>query len=166
MKKISLILILIFSAVFTFGSTGFALSDGLAALSDGILIIGYRGVTSPRDTGFYYGSDVTLGLPVTVIYSDFTGTYYGFSADDLFLSIKVPLGYRWEGAGRSMGFYLGGSPVMQMVVDWDSGAVYGIGAVAELGWQTIRTEGVGFHFGFQLGLSPIVFSPGNGSLVG
>jgi hypothetical protein len=150
-----------------FGSTGFAISDGIDAISEGIVIAGFRNVVSPKDTGFYYGSDLSLGIPLTLYYFD---DLYGFATmateDDLFMGLKVPLGYRWPGTGRSMGFYLGAGPALQMIVDWDSAAVYGIGGFAELGWQTNKTSNVGFHFGFQLGLSPIVFSPGYGSLSG
>ena len=141
-----------------FGSTGFAVSDGINTLSKGIFVAGFRSMVNPKDTGFYYGSDLSLGIPLTLYYYD---NLYGYTTmateDDLFMGLKIPLGYRWPGTGGSMGFYLGGGPALQMIVDWDTAAVYGIGAFAELGWQTNKTSNVGFHFGFQLGLSPIVF---------
>ncbi len=150
-----------------FGSAGFAVSDGFTIVSEGILIAGFRSIVSPRDTGFYLGSDLSLGIPITVYYFD---SYYGYisasSQDDLFMSLKIPLGYRWPGENRSMGFYLGGGPAFQMIADWETAVIYAVGAFAEIGWQTNKTSNVGFHFGFQLGLSPLLFSPGYGTLSG
>jgi len=147
-----------------FGSAGFAVSDGFTVISEGILIAGLRSTASPGDTGFYFGSDLSLGIPLTVYYFD---SYYGFtsmpSQDDLFMSLKIPLGYRWPGQNRSMGFYLGGGPAFHMIADWETAVIYAVGAFAEIGWQTNKTSNVGFHFGFQLGLSPLLFSPGYGT---
>ena len=92
-----------------FGSTGFTVSDGINILSEGIFVVGFRSMVSPKDTGFYYGSDLSLGIPFTLYYFDYN---YGFTTmfieDDLFMGLKIPLGYRWPGTGGSMGFYLGG----------------------------------------------------------
>ena len=151
----------------TFSSSGFAASDGIITIADGILGAGFRSITCPQDTGFYWGSDLTLGIPTTAYYND---PFYGWmgtsSTDDLFMSLKVPLGYRFPATGRSMGFFIGGGAALQMVVDWDTAALYGVGPFAELGFQTNKTSGIGFHIAFQLGLSPLVFSPGNGTLSG
>jgi len=43
-----------------FGSAGFAVSEG-------ILIAGLRSTASPGDTGFYFGSDLSLGIPLPFI---------------------------------------------------------------------------------------------------
>jgi hypothetical protein len=78
------------------------------------------------------------------------------------MSLKFPFGYRWPGTDRKMGFYLGGGPVLQVLSDFSSGSIYSIGLDAELGWQTNRTEGIGFHFGFQFGANPFVFTVDDG----
>jgi hypothetical protein len=171
----STILILVFSlgASLVFGKTtshtlfigssnyGIGDEDGYAAT--GMFTGGYRYTVNPKNTGFYYGPDITLGYPLFVYYGDY---YYYYdsveSNDDLFMSLKFPFGYRWPGTDKKMGFYLGGGPVFQMLADFSSDSIYSVGIDAELGWQTNRTEGIGFHFGFQFGANPFVFTVDDG----
>ena len=42
--------------------------------------------------------------------------------------------------------------------------IFGFGAFGEIGWETNKTEGVGFHFGFRFGLSPFVYMLDQGFL--
>ncbi|MCK5737468.1 MAG: hypothetical protein KAH21_13370 [Spirochaetaceae bacterium] len=146
-----------------FGSSVFAVGKDGLGIAEGIITAGYRRVASPGDIGFYYGTDFTLGVPVIQEYFDHHKVLNNAPGNDLFMSFKVPFGYRWSGKDNSMGFYLGGGPALQMVSEWDTRTIYGIGAFGELGWQTNKTAGIGFHFGLQLSISPLIYSPDQGT---
>jgi hypothetical protein len=110
---------------------------------------------SPKGTGFYFGGDLYIGIPV-IPSPSVAGEIW-----PMYLSLKVPLGRRWPGERRSMGFYLGGGPEFQVMTDFTSFTEWYVSLFLDLGWQTNKTEGVGFHFGFQLSVCPYKWMPYN-----
>ncbi len=173
-KSFILVLILFMIATLSFGRTvtnslyisptSYAMSAGYETFSDGIVGIGVRTVYCPNDVGFYWGGDIYVGYPV-VVYA--MNSYYNVSVitqslDDLFAIIKVPFGYRWPGVNKKGAFYLGIGPSAQSLVDIGNATIISLGIASEMGFQTNKTEGVGFHFGFQAGYSPWIIIRGIG----
>lgn len=113
---------------------------------------GIRTVTCPSETGFYSGGDLFFGLPMLV--GDPSDDEFG----DLFLSFKVPFGYRWPGQNRSMGFYLAAGPDLQLLTEFNEYTYFYFSLFLELGWQTNKTRGVGFHIGLQFSICPYKWS--------
>jgi len=147
-----------------FGGAAFAVGNSSLIVAEGIITAGYRRVKHPRDVGFYYGTDLVLGVPFAMAYYDNRQLLKAPPGNDLFLGLRIPFGHRWPGDNRSMGFYLGGGPAIQMVSDWDQHTIYGLGVFGELGWQTNKLSGTGFHFGMQLSFNPFVFSAEEGPI--
>ena len=135
---------------------------------EGSLGLGLRSISGPDNGGGYWGLDLSVTVPLgTVFASPFTGIILASSFTDLFVGLKLPLGYRWPGTGKSMGFYMGIGPAGQMIASFGSDInffIFSFGAFGEIGWETNKTEGVGFHIGIRLGLSPFVYMPDQGFL--
>lgn len=135
---------------------------------EGSLGLGLRSISGPDNGGGYWGLDLSVTVPLgTVFASPFTGIILASSFTDLFVGLKLPLGYRWPGTGKSMGFYMGIGPAGQMIASFGSDVnffIFSFGAFGEIGWETNKTEGVGFHIGIRLGLSPFVYMPDQGFL--
>lgn len=113
---------------------------------------GFRTVICPSETGFYTGGDLFFGFPKLL------GEAGGQGHGDLFLSLKVPFGKRWPGQNRSMAFYIGAGPDLQMLTVINEYTNLYISMFLELGWQTNKTKGVGFHIGFQFSICPYKWS--------
>ncbi len=148
------------TAVLTFSSSGYALSNGIEAYGADIVGVGFRSVTCPWDTGFYWAGDLTVGLPTTACYIDENCyTAYGESEDDLFVSMKIPLGWRFPNQGHALAFFIGAGAAGQMLVEWDDSIIlYSAGPFIEFGLQSNRYDRLGLHLAFQLGVSPYVYS--------
>ena len=86
------------------------IGEGLGLLV-GSFGLGLRGISGPDYGGMYLGLDLSVAIPlVTVLANPFTGIITAPGLTDLVAGLKLPLGYRWPGAGKSMGFYLGIGP--------------------------------------------------------
>lgn len=124
----------------------------------------FRTVSCRNDIGFYSGIDVGIGGVIFArrfSFDPFSLDFGDFSDSSMFLgSLRVPFGKRWAGAGGKFGFYLGGGPELDLL--FGEGLMYFAGGFVELGIQTNKTEGVGFHFGYQLGYTPLVLEGGGG----
>ena len=141
-------------------------SAGLAVEKDGEVVeyeingIGVRGVTCPADTGFYYGADLYSAFPWVGI--NVNGESDEFLADeDLYLSFKAPLGYRWPAKNSRIGLYVGGGPSVQLLTDIENSVLVTFGGFGEVGLQTNKTDGLGFHLGLQLGYCPVMYRGGD-----
>lgn len=140
-------------------SHGFV-TTGLGVL-EGDLGIGLRSISGPDNGGFYWGLDLTVAVPLgTVIATPFTGIVYDFRISDLYSGLKMPLGYRWPGTGKSMGFYMGMGPAGQVTTSFDSDidfTFFSFGAFGEIGFETNKTQGAGFHFGIRFEWTRFVY---------
>ncbi len=125
--------------------------------------IGFRSVTCKNDVGFYNGIDVSVGavlLGSEFSFNDFDLNMSFITGQSLFLgNLSVPFGKRWAGEGKKSGFFLGGGPEIDAL--FGEGLMLFAGGFIELGIQTNKTEGIGFHFGYRLGFTPIAFEGGN-----
>jgi hypothetical protein len=147
-----------------FGGTQNILLGENLAYGNMMVDVGYRFSVCPEDLGFYTGADVTFGVPTLTIWSPDTGVLEGRTfhiswdpPENFFSDIKIPFGYRWEDSFiKGMGFYLGGGPSSQFIVT-DNGLTSAFGLFGELGFQTDKTSGVGFHLGIQWGTYPLVY---------
>jgi len=149
-----------------FGGTQNALVADNLAYGNMMIDIGYRFTVCPQDAEFYTGADITFGIPTLTIWStdfdiiDLESRTFHVTWDppeNFFTGIKVPFGYRWEDSFiKGMGFYLGGGPATQFIIT-DSGLTSAFGLFGELGFQTNKTENVGFHLGLQWGAYPLVY---------
>lgn len=168
MKKVLIPVLLLFLSHFAyclsytispyFGVHGFIdtyAEDGGGSSGPGL---GLRAVFCPNVDGFYLGGDLFVSTPP--ILNRYPDTY----GDELFISLKFPLGYRLPYQGKAMSFYIGGGPVLQMLsipevpgdtIDWY------FSLLLESGLQTNRTEGVGFHVGLQISLCPYMWPEPN-----
>jgi len=181
MKKTLLTFLLIIFPLFTvfpstftntldFGASVFSINDEGSILADQMFDVGYRLVYSPKDFGFYWGGNLTFGIPVMTMaasYNSFIGdvsAVFSFdSGSDFFMSFKIPFGYRWEESFiKNMGFYLGGGPALQL--NFRNNVYTAVSVFGELGFQTNKTADIGFHMGWQFSISPLVFYEHSGYL--
>ena len=146
-----------------FGSYGYSTLENDSFVSEIMQGATYRFDAVPNDVGFYYGFEYTMAYPIYRYVKtdkwDFnvTGTPYRS-----YMEFTAPLGYRWAGEGKKSGFYLGAGVAFHLLYGYNEPVIGGLGVASELGWQTNRTEGTGFHFGLRSGWSPLVFREGNG----
>lgn len=176
MKSKILIFILIFISVSAFASTTVnSLNFGsymysrvvgdnyVSELMEGA---SYRFTYYPQVTGFYVGIDYTMAYPSSSIVMD--GWSYSMEATPYrsYLQLMVPIGYRWPGNGKSVGFYMGGGPTGVILYGTNAVTQGAVGLTLDFGIETNRTEGTAFHFGWQSGWSPLVFVSGSGMVDG
>lgn len=108
---------------------------------------GIRAIICPSEVGFYTGADLFWGTSYPDVDDDLiTG--------DVYLSLKVPIGKRWPGFSRSMGFYIGGGPELQYFIEYDHFINFYFSIFGELGWQTNKKDGIGLHLGLQYSICP------------
>jgi hypothetical protein len=62
-----------------------------------------------------------------ITYTDLLGIRISDSPRDLLTSIKAPIGMRWPGTDKSMGFLLGGRPAFYLMNDFGNGTSLNVG---------------------------------------
>lgn len=134
----------------SFNTSSFSIDNLNVFVLDNVIGASYRLSICPNDSGLYYGIDTSLGVPVSMItYSDIFGIRVNDSPRDLLTSLKAPIGMRWPGVDKSMGFFLGGGPAFYLSNDFGNGSLTALGIYSELGFETNKTSDVGFFISLQ-----------------
>ena len=149
-----------------FGSYTYSRSIGDIYVTEVMEGASYRFTYYPKETGFYTGVDYTMAYPIARISMD--GWTYSMKSTPYrsYLQLMVPFGYRWPGKDKSVGFYMGGGPSGAILYGQDATTQGAIGLTFDFGFETNRTEGSAFHFGWQSGWNPLVFVSGSGMVDG
>jgi hypothetical protein len=140
-----------------FGFNSFSLSGSDGLITEAMMGVSYRYISYPDDFGFYLGFDGTMAFPTyTSVYKNDNWVSNNSNYAQA-LYFMMPLGYRWPGAEKGSGFFLGGGPAMQFFYGLNVDTLFGLGVTSELGYETNMTEGSQFHFAWQFGWSPGVW---------
>jgi len=148
---------------FSFTTSSFSIDNYNLFVIDNVLGGSYRLISCPNDSGLYFGVDTSLGIPVSMItYTDLLGIRISDSPRDLLTSIKAPIGMRWPGTDKSMGFFLGGGPAFYLMNDFGYRSSTALGVSGELGFETNKTSNIGFFISLQSSVCAVF---NNGALV-
>lgn len=168
MKQAYSVLLFVTAASAVFGSTkthsafvGFytySFAENGVFSNEGTVGLSYRFTAAPRDVGFYYGVDATLGFP-TYRFDGSSGTSAS-SPNDLSIIFFSSLGFRWP--GRGMGIYLGGGPAARVLFGSAAPTTGSILLLGEIGLETNDTVRIGSHIAFRIRWIPLFFREGTG----
>ncbi|MBF9017269.1 MULTISPECIES: hypothetical protein [unclassified Oceanispirochaeta] len=147
----------------SFTTSSFSIANLNIFSIDSVIGASYRLSFCPKDSGLYFGVDTSLGIPVSMAtYTELLGFRMSDSPRDLLSSIKAPIGMRWAGTDKSMGFFLGGGPAFFLLSNFGNRSTTALGIFGELGFETNKTSDVGFFISLQSSNCALI---SNGSLL-